>query len=75
MDSIADKFNSLAKESIVFRRFHSFYISIDPGVFKQHMWCSGTRDISGVVVFGIKNNHGRKTFGFVSINAQAFTLQ
>jgi hypothetical protein len=52
MDSIADKFNSLAKESIVFRRFHSFDISIDPGVFKQHMWCSCICDMSGAVVFG-----------------------
>lgn len=33
VDSVADEFNSLAKESIVFRRFHSFYILIDLGVF------------------------------------------
>jgi hypothetical protein len=60
MDSIADEFNLLAKESIVFRRFHSFYISTYPRIFKQHRWCSGTCDMSVAVVFENENDPGNE---------------
>jgi hypothetical protein len=62
MVSVADEFNSLAKEFIVLRRFHSFYILIDPKVLKQHMWCGGTCNLSGVVVFGNENDHEKEDF-------------
>jgi hypothetical protein len=60
MDSIADEVNLSAKESIVFRRFHSFYILTGPGIFKQHVWCSSTCDVSVAVVFGNENDLGNK---------------
>jgi hypothetical protein len=33
-----------------------------PKVFKQHMWCGGTCDMSGVVVFGNDNDHEKEDF-------------
>jgi hypothetical protein len=76
MDSIAGEFNSLVKESLVFRHFSARFIfrSIRE-YFIQHMWCSGTCDVSDIVVFENKINLGREIFGLVGINTQAYTLQ
>jgi hypothetical protein len=74
--SSADYFNSLTEESVVFRQiFHPFYISIDPGVFRQHTWYRCTYDVSCIIVFGKENGYGKVDFEFSSRNTLAYTLQ
>jgi hypothetical protein len=75
IDSPVDGLNSLAKEFVVFRQFsNSFYISTDPGVFRQHTWYRSTYDVLCIIVFGKENDFGKVEFEFTSRNTQVYTL-